>query len=146
MYVITFYVSMQNTSRRGFTTTYALSPLMLWVWILIRAWCTTLCGKVCQWIVTGRWFPPGPLVSSTNKTDHHNITEILLKVALNTIHQSNQTIYAIYALQFVTKFFFTFFLFIGNPLEEKCTTDGTWRNDVAGRLPKLKKLDGEFFS
>jgi hypothetical protein len=24
-------------------------------------------------------------VSSTNKTDHHNITEILLKVALNTI-------------------------------------------------------------
>jgi hypothetical protein len=25
------------------------------------------------------------LVSSTNKTDHHNITEILLKVALNTI-------------------------------------------------------------
>ena len=25
-------------------------------------------------------------VSSTNKTDHHDITEILLKVALNTIH------------------------------------------------------------
>jgi hypothetical protein len=25
------------------------------------------------------------LVSSTNKTDHHNITEILLKVAINTI-------------------------------------------------------------
>jgi hypothetical protein len=25
------------------------------------------------------------VVSSTNKTDHHNITEILLKVALNTI-------------------------------------------------------------
>jgi hypothetical protein len=23
-------------------------------------------------------------VSSTNKTDHHNITEVLLKVALNT--------------------------------------------------------------
>ena len=27
-------------------------------------------------------FPP---VSSTNNTDHHDITEILLKVALNTI-------------------------------------------------------------
>jgi hypothetical protein len=41
----------------GFTTTYAnLSP--------------------------GRWFPP---VSSTNKTDSHDITEILLKVTLNTI-------------------------------------------------------------
>ena len=32
-----------------------------------------------------RWFSPGTLVSSTNKTDHHDITEILLKVALNTI-------------------------------------------------------------
>jgi len=30
-------------------------------------------------------FSPGTPVSSTNKTDHHNITEILLKVALNTI-------------------------------------------------------------
>ena len=31
------------------------------------------------------WFSPGPPVSSTNKTDHHDITDILLKVALNTI-------------------------------------------------------------
>ncbi len=30
-------------------------------------------------------FSPGTPVSSTNKTDHHDITEILLKVALNTI-------------------------------------------------------------
>jgi hypothetical protein len=29
-------------------------------------------------------------VSSTNKTDRHDITETLLKVALNTINQSNQ--------------------------------------------------------
>jgi hypothetical protein len=28
-------------------------------------------------------------VSSTNKTDRHDITEILLKVALNTINQPN---------------------------------------------------------
>jgi hypothetical protein len=35
---------------------------------------------------TGGWFPPGTLVSSTNKTDHHDITEIFLKVALNTIN------------------------------------------------------------
>jgi hypothetical protein len=39
--------------------------------------------------VTGRWFSPGTPVSSTNKTDHHNKTEILLKVALNTIKQTN---------------------------------------------------------
>jgi hypothetical protein len=28
------------------------------------------------------------LISSTNKTDRHDITEILLKVALNTINQT----------------------------------------------------------
>jgi hypothetical protein len=31
----------------------------------------------------------GTLVSSTNKTDRHDITELLLKVALNTIKQTN---------------------------------------------------------
>ena len=64
-----------------------LSPLMLWVWISIRARCTTLCVKVCQWLVTGRWFSPRPPVSSINKTDRHDITEILLKVAI-TIKQT----------------------------------------------------------
>ena len=59
-----------------------LSPLMLWVQISIMARCTTLCDKVCQWL------SQGPLVSSTNITDHHDITEILLKVALNTIKQA----------------------------------------------------------
>jgi hypothetical protein len=49
----------------------------------------TLCNKVCQWLATGRWFSPGTPVSSTNKTDRHDITEILLKVALNTIKQTN---------------------------------------------------------
>jgi hypothetical protein len=32
-----------------------------------------------------RWFSPGTQVTSTNKTDRHDITEILLKVPLNTI-------------------------------------------------------------
>ena len=31
------------------------------------------------------WFSPDYLVSSTNETDHHDVTEILLKVALSTI-------------------------------------------------------------
>ena len=35
--------------------------------------------------MAGRWFPPGTLISSTNKTDLHHITELLLKVALNKI-------------------------------------------------------------
>ena len=33
---------------------------------------------VCQWLVAGLWFSPGAPVSPTNKTDCHNITEILL--------------------------------------------------------------------
>jgi hypothetical protein len=36
--------------------------------------------------MAGQWFSPGTSVSSTNKTDHHEINEILLKVALNTIN------------------------------------------------------------
>jgi hypothetical protein len=46
-----------------------------------------LCDKVCQWLATGQWFSPGTPISSTNKTDCYDITEILLKVALNTINQ-----------------------------------------------------------
>ena len=42
----------------------------------------TLCDKVRQLLATDQWFSP---VSSTNKTDDHDVTEILLKVALNTI-------------------------------------------------------------
>jgi hypothetical protein len=38
--------------------------------------------------VTGEWFSPGTLVSSTNKTDRHDTAEIMLKVALNTINPS----------------------------------------------------------
>ena len=45
---------------------------------------TKLCDKVCQ----RRWFSMGSLVSSTSKADCHDITEILLKVALNTINQT----------------------------------------------------------
>jgi hypothetical protein len=46
---------------------------------------TTSCDKVCQWLAAGRWFSPGTPVSFFNKTDCHDKTEILLKMALNTI-------------------------------------------------------------
>ena len=46
---------------------------------------TTLCDKVCQCLVTGRWFSPITLVSPTNTTEHCDITAISLHVALNTI-------------------------------------------------------------
>ena len=46
---------------------------------------TTLCDNVCQWLTTGPWFSLGNPVSSANKTDRRDSTEILLKVTLNTI-------------------------------------------------------------
>jgi hypothetical protein len=46
---------------------------------------TTLCHTVRQWLAAGRWFSPSLPVSSTNKTDSHDIIEISLKVELNTI-------------------------------------------------------------
>jgi hypothetical protein len=42
--------------------------------------------KVCQYLATGWWFSQGTPVSSTNKTDHQDIAEILLKVVLSTIN------------------------------------------------------------
>jgi hypothetical protein len=73
-----------------------LSPLMLWVRISIRARCTTLYDKVCRWLATGWCFFPGSPVSSTNNTDRHDITEILLKVALNII-KPNSYLFNIWA-------------------------------------------------
>ena len=67
------------------------SPLMLWVRLPRIARWTTLWDKACQWLATGRWFSPGPPVSSINKTDRQYETEILLKVALNTIKPTKQS-------------------------------------------------------
>ena len=47
-----------------------------------------ICDNVCQWLAVGWWLSPGTPISFTNKTDHHDIAEILLKVALNTITPS----------------------------------------------------------
>ena len=63
-------------------------PLMLWVWVLL-GWGvldTTFFNKVCHWHMTGRWLSPSTPVSSINKTDRHDITEILLKVVINNIN------------------------------------------------------------
>jgi len=38
-----------------------------------------------EWFATGQWFSPGSPVSSTKKTNNHDITEILFKVVLKSI-------------------------------------------------------------
>ena len=45
---------------------------------------TTLCDKDCPWLVANRWFFLGTVVSSTSKTDHHDITDILLNMVITT--------------------------------------------------------------
>jgi hypothetical protein len=58
---------------------------MLLVWIPPRTRCTTL-----KFVSDLQQVGGCPSVSSINKTDHHDIFEILLKVALNTIKQTNK--------------------------------------------------------
>ena len=62
----------QNKCHRGRTTS--------WSW-LYGSWVYNY-PIICQWLAAGLWFSP---VSSTNKTDHHHIAEISLKLALSTI-------------------------------------------------------------
>jgi hypothetical protein len=40
---------------------------------------------ISSFCILYNWFSPGTPVSSTNKIDRHDINEMLLKVALNTI-------------------------------------------------------------
>jgi hypothetical protein len=74
-------------------------PIINTAWIRARLCklqkgCTRLAAtndKAYQLLVHGRWFSPGTPASSITKTGHHDIAEILLKMALK--HQkSNQSI------------------------------------------------------
>jgi hypothetical protein len=68
--------------------------------------CTRLAAasdKVYQLFAHGRWFSPGTPASFTTKTRRHDIAEILLKVALNTINQIKSKYSA-------TPFLFTFYI------------------------------------
>ena len=69
---------------------------------------TKLCDEVCQWLATGWWFSTGTPVSSTNTTDRHDITEILVKVALSTI-KPNQTNFRFGLLEDCTALVFSLF-------------------------------------
>ena len=62
-------------------------------------------ARSSQLLATGRWFSPGIPVSSTNKTDRNDITQLLLEVALNTINQqTNLYLYIIiYSLLLYTR-------------------------------------------
>ena len=62
---------------------HCLLLLTLWVWIPLRR--GVLDTALCEWLAAGWWFSPGTSICFANKTDSHDIAEILLNVALNTI-------------------------------------------------------------
>ena len=78
-------------------------PITNTVWVrtrlcILHKQCTRLAfasDKDYQLLAHGLWFSPGTPASSTTKTDRHDIAEILLKAALNTKNQSNQSIMSV---------------------------------------------------
>jgi hypothetical protein len=64
-----------------------LSPFKFWVRIPLISMCTwyNFIWLSFQWLVTGQWFSLGTPVSSNKKNFLPRYSEILLKVALNTI-------------------------------------------------------------
>ena len=68
----------------GFTTSDATSTYHHW-----SCEFASRSGRGVQQYATGRGYSP---VSSIDKTDPHDIAEMLLKVALNTIKQTYQII------------------------------------------------------
>ena len=101
-----------------------LSPLKLWDRISVRRGVldTTSRDKVCQLLPTGRWCFLGTPVYSTNKTDRHHITEILLKAVLNSINQTKPT-YRLYQL---------YLNYIWNVKDKKIAPNGGKRENLWG--------------
>ena len=83
---------------------------------------TTLYDKVCQWLSSGWWFSPVNPVSFTNKIDRHDITEILLKTAWNTI-----TLTQIVVIE--DSFNYILFINFRFPRGEKEEVSSLWSNE-----------------
>ena len=83
-------VGLPNSSYKPITNT----ALVRAGFVNYKKRCTRLAAaidKVYHLLAHGRWFSPGAPASSTTNTGRHDIAEILLKVALNTINQSIKT-------------------------------------------------------
>ena len=118
-YAVSFILNYSGRMAVGFTTTWAVSAYHhlscefeshSWRGVLY----TTICHKVCPRLVAGLLFSPGTSVFPINKTDHHDITEILLKVALNTIIQSIIIIFHVVFFKRPVNYFFQHFVYPSN--------------------------------
>ena len=84
---MTWVVGLPNQSYKHITNTAWVRARLC----KLRKGCTRLAATsdtVYQLLAHGRWFSLGTSASSTIKTGRHDIAEIWLKVAINTINQS----------------------------------------------------------
>jgi hypothetical protein len=96
-FVIVFLITLVAIQYIIEIPNHSYTPITNTVWArtrlcILQKGCTRLAAasnKVYQLLAHGRWFPPGTLAPATTKTGRHDIAEILLKVALNTINQIN---------------------------------------------------------
>ena len=104
IYVLELFMLHSKDSRGrgrmmgGFTTPCAISALSPLKFESRSCRCvldTTLCDTVCQWLAIGWWFSLGTPLSPINKTDRHDIAEILMTVALNIKTITHQTLYLV---------------------------------------------------
>ena len=112
----TQFIYMTTPKRRSWSWSYGnstydylcnqyISPLTLWGQTTLRRCVldTTLCDEFCQWLVPGQGFSPSTPLSS----DRHDITELLLKMALYTINKQTNC---------HVVFFYMFLLYFGTVL------------------------------
>ena len=107
IYFILCYIKVVRLSNHSY------KPITNTAWVRaqlckLQKGCTQLAAtsdKVYQFLAHGRWFSPA---SSNTKTGRHDIAEILLKVALNTINQikSHYYINLKYYFKLIKKYYF----------------------------------------
>ena len=70
------------------------------------------CDTIYQLLAYRRWFSPGTPASSTTKIGRHDIAEILLKVALDTINQiKSNFLHTISTKKILSMYVFGFYLY-----------------------------------
>jgi hypothetical protein len=76
------YCHMSKKSRVGHEVTYNIKMVVIYQFYGKSRSHPVLISSTIKYFRWGRLFSQGTPVSSTNKTDHHNITEILLNISV----------------------------------------------------------------
>ena len=132
MHFIHWYIYLLSNVRNGSSWSWSYGS---WIYNYLCNQCLSLLSRrgvlvtLCYKVVSDFQQVVGFLqvlpISSTNKTDHHNMTEILLKVALNTINPKPTCIY-IYVPSKTAKTLTPYILYIGAVMVENISLSTKW--------------------